>query len=97
MDQGFMVLLDKLRETAGIPLVINCAYRPVEWEKQQGRSGTGDHPQRKAVDIRCNDSLNRHRILQAAFKLGIRRIGVAKTFIHIGDGDNLPKDVVWMY
>lgn len=97
MDQEFMTKLDQLREEAGIPLVLNCAYRSPAWEKSKGRSGSGDHPQRKGVDIRCNDSSNRYKILKAAFKLGFRRIGVAKTYIHIGTGSNLSDDVVWMY
>jgi uncharacterized protein YcbK (DUF882 family) len=97
MDQDFMNKLDALREAAGIPLVITSAYRPVAWEKSKGRSGTGDHPQRCAVDIRCNTSVNRYKILKAAFALGFRRIGVANGFIHVGTGNNLPQDVVWMY
>lgn len=97
MDQDFMNKLDQLREEAGIPLVLNCAYRSPAWEKSKGRSGSGDHPQRKAVDIRCNDSANRYKILRAAFKLGFKRIGIANGFIHVGTGSNLPNDVVWMY
>lgn len=97
MDQEFINKLDRLRETIGIPLVLNCAYRSKEHDLSKGRSGTGDHPKRKGVDIRCNTSQNRYRILHAAFKLGFKRIGVAKSFIHVGDGDNLPKDVVWLY
>lgn len=97
MDQEFMNLLDALRAAAGIPLVLNCAYRSPAWEKSKGRSGSGDHPQAKAVDIRCNDSTNRFKILHAAYKLGIKRIGIAKTYIHIGAGSNLPTQVAWMY
>ncbi|PXV60170.1 peptidase M15-like protein [Dysgonomonas alginatilytica] len=97
MDQGFINQLDELRKEAGIPLVLSSAYRSPAWEKSKGRSGDGDHPQKKGVDIRCNTSANRYKILKAAYKLGIRRIGIAKTYIHIGSGDNLPDDVAWMY
>lgn len=97
MDQAFMNKLDLLREEAEIPLVINCAYRSVEHDKSKGRSGKGDHPQRKAVDIRCNSSSNRFKIVRAAFIVGFRRIGIANGFIHVGMGDNLPNDVIWLY
>lgn len=97
MNQAFINKLDTLRDVAGIPLVLNCAYRSPEWDKAKGRSGTGDHPKHKGVDIRCNTSQNRYKIIQAAIKVGFQRIGVANTFIHVGDGEGLPQDVVWLY
>ena len=98
MDQSFMNLLDSIRDLAGIPLVLNSAYRSVAYDKSKGRSGNGDHPQRKGVDIRCTTSANRYKILKAAFTLNVPRIGVGKTFIHIGKGVNgLPQEVVWDY
>lgn len=97
MNQGFMNLLDRLRMVAGIPLVLNSAYRSQDYERRKGRSGNGDHPQGKGVDIRCNTSQNRHKILQAAYALGIPRIGVGKTYIHIGIGTGLPQQVTWDY
>jgi len=96
MDQAFMDDLDKVRELVGIPLVINCAFRSVEWEKAKGRSGTGDHPQRKGVDIRCQSDRNRWLIVDAAIRAGFNRIGIAKTFIHLGKGTGTPR-VIWMY
>lgn len=97
MDQGFMHKLDNARYEAGIPFVLNSAYRPVSWELSKGRSGKGDHPQGRGVDIRCNTSANRMKIIKALLNNGIRRIGIAKTYIHAGDGDGLPKDVIWHY
>lgn len=97
MDQDFMRKLDAAREEAGIPYVLNSAYRSVAWEVSKGRSGKGDHPQGKGVDIRCNTSANRMKIVRALLDNGIRRIGIAKTYVHAGDGDNLPKDVIWHY
>lgn len=97
MDKDFMELLDKVREDAGIPLVINCAYRSKEWDKRRGRSGNSSHCRGKAVDIRCNDSSNRFKIIEAAIKNGITRIGVGKTYIHLDNDDSLPQGVVWHY
>lgn len=97
MDQDFMRKLDASREEAGIPYVLNSAYRSVAWEKSKGRSGEGDHPQGKGVDIRCNTSANRMKIVRSLLDNGIRRIGIAKTYVHAGDGDDLPKDVIWHY
>ena len=97
MDEGFLELLDKIREDAGIPLVICCAYRSKEWDKKRGRSGNSAHTRGKAVDIRANDSVNRLKIIKAALNNGIRRIGVGKGFVHIDNDSSLPQDVMWHY
>ena len=69
MDGGFLALLDKVREKAGIPIVLNCAYRSREWDKSKGRSGNSAHTRGKAVDIRCNTSENRYKIIKAALSV----------------------------
>lgn len=96
MDQLFMNTLDALRAQAGIPLVLNSAYRSPAWDKSKGRSGTGAHTKGKAVDIRCNTSATRLKIVQAALAIGIRRIGVAGTFVHIDTDKTLPAGI-WTY
>ena len=97
MDAAFLALLDEVREKAGIPLVLNCAYRSKEWEKKQGRSGNSAHTRGKAVDIRCNTSANRYKIVRAALLCGVCRIGVGKTFVHIDNDKTLPQGVIWDY
>lgn len=97
MDSEFMKLLDKLREMAGIPLVLNCAYRSKEYDIMKNRSGNSSHTRGKAVDIRCYDSQNRYKILNAALKLGINRIGIGKNYIHVDNDLTLPQNVVWHY
>ena len=97
MDQKFMQSLDALRSVAGIPLVLNCAYRSVEWDKAKGRSGNSAHTRGKAVDIRCTTTLNRMKIVKAALAIGIRRIGIGKNFIHVDTDTSLPQDVIFHY
>lgn len=97
MDQGFLDLLDQVRERAGIPLVLNCAYRSVAHEKAQGRSGNSAHTRGRAVDIRCNASATRYKIVAAALACGIRRVGIGKTFVHLDNDTTLPQGVMWDY
>ena len=97
MDQGFMDLLDRLRDEAGIPLILNSAYRTPAHELAHSRPGTSSHCQGRAVDIRCTDSGTRFKILEAAVKLGIRRIGVAHTYIHIDNDPDKAQGVIWDY
>lgn len=97
MDPAFLTLLDRVREAAGIPLVLNSAYRSPAYEKKKGRTGTSSHCEGKAVDVRCNASTNRYKILKAAMECGIRRIGVGKTYIHLDSSETHAQDVIWHY
>lgn len=97
MKQSTMNRLDTMRQLAGIPIVINSAYRPTAWDKSKGRSGTGAHTLGQAVDIRCHSESNRFKIINAAIKAGFTRIGVAKTYIHVDDSIRHSQEVVWLY
>ena len=97
MKQGTMNRLDKAREIAGIPFVLNSADRSVAWEKSKGRTGTGAHTMGRAVDIRCNTSQNRMKIVRAALQAGFNRIGIGKTYVHLDDDLSLPQQVIWHY
>ena len=97
MDQDFMTMLDALRAQAGIPLVLNSAYRSKEYEKNKGRSGNSAHTRGKAADIRCNASGNRYKIVKAALELGFKRIGVGKNYVHVDTDKSLTQEVIWHY
>lgn len=97
MSPAFLVQLDRVREAAGIPLVLNCAYRSVAYERKKGRSGNSAHTRGLAVDIRCNTSANRYKIIRAALECGITRIGVGKTFVHLDSDTSLTQGVIWHY
>ena len=99
MSPAFLAKLDRVRERAGIPLVLNCAYRTRQWDKAKGRTGTSAHCTNPcvAVDIRCRTSANRFKIVRAAIEEGIRRIGIAKTYVHLDDDPTKAQDVIWDY
>jgi len=97
MRQSTMDKLDSARDIAGIPLVLNSAYRSPAYEKEMNRTGTGAHPERCAVDIKCNTSRNRFLIVEALVMAGFKRIGIAKTFIHADDSETHDQQVIWLY
>lgn len=97
MDVGFLKKLDEVRGKAGIPLVLNCAYRSRQHDLKKGRSGNSAHTRGLAADIRCASSADRFKIVSAALECGIRRIGIGKTFVHLDDDPSLPQDVIWDY
>lgn len=97
MNQTFMQKLDNARRIAGIPFVINSAFRSVEYEKAHGRKGTSSHTLGRAVDIRCNTNENRIIIVDALLRAGFNRIGIAKTYIHVDDSPKHKPYVMWHY
>ena len=95
MNQQTIDRFDKARYIAGIPFVINCAFRSSAWDKAKGRSGTGAHTLGRAIDIRCNADRNRFLIIDALLKSGFTRIGIAKTYIHADDSSGHSQQVAW--
>ena len=88
MNDRFLKMLDKARHKAGIPFIINSAYRNVAWEKAMGRTGTSSHTKGVAVDIKCNCSYDRLIIVKALLDVGFKRIGIYDSFIHVDNDDS---------
>lgn len=97
MKQDTLDRLDLARETAGIPFVLNSAYRSPEWERSKGRSGDGAHTKGRAVDIRCGSDGNRYKIVLALIVAGFCRIGIGKNYIHADDDGTRTQNVIWHY
>jgi hypothetical protein len=97
IEEDFLERINFLRYTVGQPLIVNSACRCEEHNKKEGGKETSDHLTGEGIDISCRNSSLRFKILQAAFKVGFRRIGVAKTFIHLGSRFENPQEVLWPY
>ena len=89
--------LNQAREKAGIPFILNSAFRCESHNAEVGGSCTSSHLVGCAVDIKCDNSHNRYLILNALIQVGFNRIGIAKTFIHVDDDMTKPSGVIWMY
>lgn len=97
LDPEALAKFDKARELAGIPFVINSAYRPKAWELSHGRNGNSAHVEGTAFDIRCHTPANRWKIIDALLKVGCTRIGISTTFIHADFSKTHTNQVVWTY
>ena len=96
MDLAFLAKLDKAREYAGMPFVINSAYRSPE-HPESIKNPTSSHIKGLAVDIRTTDSRTRYKVLEALIHVGFNRIGIADSFIHVDDDKEKSSNVVWTY
>ncbi len=95
MDKAFLEKLDKCREIAGVPFVINSGFRTVAHNKKVGGVPNSTHTRGHAADIAYRLAQDGFKILQAAFEVGFNRIGVYKTFIHLDNDPTLPPNVLW--
>lgn len=96
MDKDFLAKLDKAREYAKIPFVINSAYRSPD-HPESIKNPSSSHIKGLAVDIKATDSRTRYRVLDALMSVGFNRIGIANTFIHVDDDKDKSSDVIWTY
>lgn len=93
----FRAKLNKAREIAGIPFIINSAYRCEKHNQDVGGSENSAHRAGLAVDIRCNDSRSRWIIIEALKQAGFSRIGIGKSFVHVDDDLMKKQDLIWLY
>ena len=96
MDVNFLAKLDEAREYAGIPFVINSAYRSPD-HPLSIENPTSSHIKGLAVDIKAKDSTTRGLILDALRVVGFNRIGIAETFIHVDLDVEKSQNVTWLY
>lgn len=101
VEEGFLLLLDQIREEVGVPLTITSGYRCPDYNSRISKTGaTGPHTRGQAVDIACTTSQLRLGIIQAAINQRVHRIGIAKTFVHLDildEFDGFPENVMWVY
>lgn len=97
MNEEFLQRLDEAREYAGIPFIINSAWRSEEDNKRVGGKPNSSHLKGLAVDIKATSSRQRGLILDALRSVGFSRIGIAKTFIHVDMDFDKDQDVTWLY
>ena len=97
MDVDFLAKLDKAREYADLPFIINSAYRSPEHNAKVGGKPGSSHIKGLAVDISAKDSRTRFLILDALFAVGFTRIGIAGSFIHVDSDIDKSQNVIWTY
>ena len=97
MDSDFLNLLDIVREECGFPLRVTSGYRSPSHPIEAAKPTPGVHSDGRAVDLYVPSSGHRMKLIEVALSNGIRRIGIAKTFVHLDTCPDRPQDVVWVY
>ena len=97
MNEDLLQIIDKARDLFGKPIHINSGMRSVERNALVGGSKNSSHLRGLAIDVACDNSRDRYRLIEIFMLLGINRIGIAKTFIHIDNDPEKDADVIWVY
>jgi hypothetical protein len=97
MNLEFVRLLDKGRAATGFPWHINSGYRTSAHNLKVGGKAPSEHLSGNGVDVAVGNGAERMAIVKWALTAGIKRIGIAKGFVHLGMSFDLPQDVIWVY
>jgi uncharacterized protein YcbK (DUF882 family) len=97
MNQAFIDRLDQLVDRLGYKPGINSGFRTAARNAAVKGSANSAHLRGLAVDLQAMSGRARFQIVQAALQVGITRIGVAKTYVHLDMDQALPGQVIWTY
>ena len=88
-------MLDRAREYAGVPFVITSGFRSPDHNAAVGGVPESSHTKGLAVDLRCETSENRYRVLTGLIAIGFKRIGIYEKHIHCDIDALKPQNVIW--
>lgn len=86
VDTPSLDKLQKFRELANTPVIINSGYRSRLYNTKVGGAPNSQHLQGKAFDIQISDKLPRELIHKLAKQAGFTGFGDYNTFVHIDTG-----------
>jgi len=97
MNRSFLEKLDQARDCFDRPININSGYRTRQHNEEVGGKESSSHLKGLAADIDCRKSKDRFELINIFLDLGINRIGIADTFIHIDVDPDKSPNVIWTY
>lgn len=89
--------LEHMRRELGRPIHINSGCRCVPYNHLVGGVDQSEHTYGSAADLQCGSSSERFDLCRLALGAGFNRIGIGKTFIHVGIAEDKPQRVIWLY
>ena len=97
MSLVLLGMLDAARKHYGKAIKVNSGFRTESHNKKIGGVKNSSHLKGLAVDIHIGGSDDRFALYEALRKVGFKRLGVAKTFIHADIDANKSPNVMWVY
>src|SRR3990172_8830193 len=83
----------------GFQIQITSSYRDPTHNEEVGGVPGSEHTYDPAegADVFCQRSTTRFKMVRELLSMGVRRIGIGDTFIHVGIAQDKPVDVMWTY
>lgn len=97
MDKTLLEMLDEVRDKFDKPIHINSGFRTFAHNESVNGKSDSSHLKGLAVDIDCNNSVDRFDLINCLLDVGFNRIGIAKTFIHADIDFDKAQGVIWTY
>lgn len=97
IDPRVEALHRQVEQDVGEELLVTSGYRCETHNAEVGGSGTSSHLKGLAWDVSCGRSRLRYRVIAAAIRIGIDRIGIGKDFIHLDIDRRKASRVIWVY
>ena len=99
LHPDLVTVLAKIETRLGRELYINSGHRDADHNAAVGGVRGSEHTYDPAegVDAACHNGRECWQIVTAAMAEGIVRIGIGKTFVHIGIAKDKPQNVIWNY
>ncbi len=88
--------LVELRLAIRRPLVINSGIRCPEHTAKVGGVLGSEHESGAGADLRADTAQARYEIVKSALPI-FNRVGIGKTFVHVGASETHPQNVIWLY
>jgi zinc D-Ala-D-Ala carboxypeptidase len=76
---------------------VTSACRCTEHNRAVGGKPNSAHLSGLACDIACVGSASRFAVIKALLEHGVRRIGLAGSFVHFDLDESKPQDVIFFY
>ena len=92
--------LQAMRDMLGRPMVVTSGCRCASHNDAVSTAtpkSASPHLGGWAADIAVRDRAERYAVVDAALAVGVKRIGVGKSFVHIDVAPHLDEGVLWTY
>lgn len=93
MNDDFLIKLDAVRDLCGFPFIVTSSYRTPEKNRQVGGAPNSMHLYGRAVDVKCDNGIQRGLIARHALNMGLS-VGVMRDGVHL---DDRPDQIVFHY
>lgn len=89
--------LDAIRERYGEPVRVTSGVRCAEHNRRVGGVPNSEHLTGEAADLAVPNGTARFYLITAALAVGVIRLGIGSTFVHVGVSRRHPQGVIWLY